>query len=513
MHTFKQKYPEAVIDNFLLTFGNNSTANKGTMSLSTGITNLVPKCSRQSDRTLPDIKTFRLSFMNAKFQLTAKEKYAQLFALHITLMTQFGWTLSTNSKFTQDNTNEITIKRITLIEKSLTIYRFLHQEKISITEESNLKENVRKYLRLYKDVVEYVNDSNVSDSNERTRRNVGDISDEDEEERISSNRQDYSTNNDDRPLPFQSSNTRKEAHCEFPKFHYLLHVPRQICEYGSSQNQDGSSPESNHKYFCKAPGERTQGRQDTIERQASWNLAAKTILDRAFRNMDFSPTKGVSRNFNSINELRSSSENTDIKMNSCSSTFQLRLINNKCHCIWEKNQVKPKFGFDALVLKFIKTTIMVETDLIHGFTCLDWKGNILHAHPSYRSKDPWFDWIIVQWTTHCNTLYSCPAQLKLFFESTDANGKKTLMAVVRSTAVNNRNNKCTTKANNTWKTRGKSSITRFWELEKELQVIPVNAIMDVAYVYEDFSDENMSASTGLFIEIINPMEWGKEMDA
>ena len=45
------------------------------------------------------------------------------------------------------NTKKITVKRIMLIEKSLTIYRCLHQEQISITEERHLKKTVKKYLR------------------------------------------------------------------------------------------------------------------------------------------------------------------------------------------------------------------------------------------------------------------------------------------------------------------------------------------------------------------------------
>ena len=64
---------------------------------------------------------------------------------------------------------------------------------------------------------------------------------------------------------FKGKIDKKKEVCKFSKFHYLTHVVKMILEYGFARNFDGGPSESAHKYLTKAPGNRTQGRDNTFD--------------------------------------------------------------------------------------------------------------------------------------------------------------------------------------------------------------------------------------------------------
>jgi hypothetical protein len=126
LHTFKQKFPNTVLDLYLKNFG-TGTSNKGHLIVTKCIPRLMNHCLRQSDQTFPKLNTFLVSLLHAKFQLNANEKYARMFALSLFLMTTFGWKFTTEGDCTMHKGQNIVNKRTLLVERTLTIYKFLSQ--------------------------------------------------------------------------------------------------------------------------------------------------------------------------------------------------------------------------------------------------------------------------------------------------------------------------------------------------------------------------------------------------
>ena len=318
--------------------------------------------------------------------------------------------------------------------------------------------------------------------------------------------------------------------CRFPKFHYLLHVLDQVENYGSAQNFDGGSCESNHKYLTKSPGMRTQGRMNTFDYQTAFNLSAKIVLDRACRKLNITATFGVSMNFNSTcddetsaffsSDDETSREGTDVfdvctaktgvSINKCSSHFSLVSVDGDAMIKWKTGLVKPKSRYPRIATDWIQRNIIVngwEDSTITGFTCLDFDGSIVRAHPSYRRGDPWFDYVNVKWTEDENW-YICPAKVCMSLEIVNQpeymNGK---YALVHSTAVYGKQYKPSKKARKLWKDRGESPIFQFWDMEPVCQLAHIDTINDIAFVYPDFSDDDMTVKTGFVIEVKPIEEW------
>ena len=63
-------------------------------------------------------------------------------------------------------------------------------------------------------------------------------------------------------------------------------------KFGSARISDGGLSESHNKYFSKTTSERSQGRIDVFGEQRGFNLAAKMVLDRAYRNNAMKCSKG-----------------------------------------------------------------------------------------------------------------------------------------------------------------------------------------------------------------------------
>ena len=78
LHTIKQKFPNDVLGFYFQSFG-NSLQTKSAMTIDNAITRLVVHCLRQSERNLPLLTSFKVSFFKPKYTLSANEKYARIF--------------------------------------------------------------------------------------------------------------------------------------------------------------------------------------------------------------------------------------------------------------------------------------------------------------------------------------------------------------------------------------------------------------------------------------------------
>ena len=525
LHTFKQKFPNSVMDKFINIFGKSNTA-KGAVLVNKSAPRLIQQCIRQSDRSFPKLNTFTVSLWHAKFQLSANEKYSRMFALSLYCMSTYGWESTLHGRNTKVKDESVVKKRIKLIEMTLTIYKFMAQENFHIRNKYLGNTSVMRYMSLYKEVLEWEpfvpiavelafedNDYEGSDGSieeESEVDSVEDLCDETSEE----------------------ENTTEEVEepvmdgdlCTFPKYHYLKHVCDMISRFGSALNFDGGFCESNHKYLTKAPGMRTQGRTDNFDEQTSFNLSAKIVMDRAFRNLKLETSQGVSTHFNSIpigTITRTRGNVTEpgvVSINRNSSRFVIINNDDGIPTIeWKKGLVKPRHGYPEIALTALKKLLVpgFPFENLTGFTCLNWNDELIHAHPSYRSKTSWYDHVNVVWDG--KQQYICPSKVYMFLDlknHPDPHMVDGLYAIVHSTAVNPvRERKPTSDAVRVWRERGSSNIFQFWTMEQTCHCVNVAFITSTAFVCPDFDDEDMKHRTEFVIEVKPIPIWEDEHNA
>ena len=471
LHTFKQKYPNLIVKEYLNLFG-VSEDTCGSLKVNSSLPLFMELCKHQSDRDFPKLNSFSFSLTKGKHSYFANEKYARVFALYIYSMTTFGWTymMKNRKKSVYD---EIDVKKIVrCLEKTLSIYQFLYQEPFKL---SDVKHG-------QKEVMEYMNDMKSCLEKGRTEK----------EKEL------------DKPV------------AKFPKFHYLKHVIPMILEYGSARNFDGGPSESHHKYLSKAPGSRTQGRDDTFDEQTCYNLSAQIMLEQIARKAKLF----VGSRSGSLPSKSNFDQNDLIDIHKSSSSFILEygIGSNTVDVLWKKSQIQPNQSFKDDVIEYIKKDLFTSahgvTDFyVKGFTDLNWKGNIIRSHPCYRSGAPWHDFVNMQWESKKkNEFYTCPAKILMWLDLREntfqtSYYKPGIHAVIHSTETQKTKYIPTKEALARHKMRGGSNLLRFWKMESKFWIVPVICIDSLAFVVPDCEDDLMLLETGYFIEVFEKKEW------
>ena len=479
LHTFKQKYPDLVLREYMSLFGTTEDT-IGRMQVNLSIAAFLRRCKRKSDRDFPSINTFTFALTKGKITYNANEKYARIFALYLFTLSTFGWNFTVKKS---RKTLPHVLLIVKAIEQTLTIYQFLYLDKMPVSpgrEDRRACTEVVKYMEIIKEVL--LLGPNVKEGVDP---------------------------------------------CSFPKYHYLKHIFPMILQYGSSRNFDGGPCESNHKYLSKQPGSRTQKRRDVFDEQTSYNLAAKLVLERGCRDANIlignacGNFDGNQQNQQFQNACRNENDKRATSfINKNSARFQLvqSQVNGALPILkWNKSHVSPTGIFRRDILKFVSDQIFKNTNFcestIDGFTCLDWGGNIIRAHPSYKSGSPWFDHVSIKWQSGINSHYQCPAKVYMFIDLTDSKIirneelKNQMYAVVHSTLTCGRNNKPHSTAINTWKSRGKSSLVTFWTMETQFRLVPVSSFNAVSFVVQDYKDKEMTEESSFVYEILPRGDW------
>ena len=495
LHTIKQKFPNDVLGFYFQSFG-NSLQTKSAMTIDNAITRLVVHCLRQSERNLPLLTSFKLSFFKPKYTLSANEKYARIFALYLFCMTSVGWDYGMKKMKTAKR-KEILTKRVHLIEMTLTIYTFLYQDKFHIRNKNVGQNEVTNYLTLYKEVAEWKDD----DPRSNNRRVMEELESSDDE-----------SSDDDNMFHLGDSQSDILANdeCTFPKFHYLKHIIDQIVAFGSAKNFDGGCSESNHKYLTKKPGSRTQGRIDTFDEQTSYNLCAKIVLDRAF--------DGIQRNHEQKQNDSNVSTHVNICKHKCATSFTLTVDGDSCKANWmssKKDDVPNEKGsHPENVLKYIKHVCMDGgVTSLNCFTTLNWNNEIIRAHPCYNKKE-WYDFVEIKWKgirgRNEEYDYFCPSKVYMFidFENHPLYGDG-IYAIIHSTAFDERRKSPHQSALRAWEKRGKPSLCTIWTMEDDdnLHCLSVSAIQSTSYVIPDFVDHEMTETNDFVIQIKPTESW------
>jgi Plavaka transposase len=197
------------------------------------------------------------------------------------------------------------------------------------------------------------------------------------------------------------------------KFHLPLHFADDILRFGSMANFDSSIGESHHKDFAKKPSKNTQRRKEIFEEQTAKRQIDNLVIDRAYDSIypdaryqkpEPKPIELVSMNKNYILEYCGIINNIVYTNESKSK--------NRPICAW-KDKV-----FSRQLLKELQKAIQNGhlTPPIKFFTQHNRSGNIFRADPQFnkKTKEPWYDWVIVNWGEEENNLV--PAKLLLFME-------------------------------------------------------------------------------------------------
>ena len=486
LHEFKMRFPEDVVKGYLNLLGISDNTRDKTQ-LRAALPAMIAKSRRQSARNFPRLFNFVTTIDKGKIY-TANEKYAQVFALYLYALTDFGHDVMEHCKGKTVVELKSHKKYLQLIEFTLTIYCWLYQANFDRRQArptetgSNYslgQEVIRKYLTLYKDLL-------------------------------------------------HGQEHVKE--CKWPKFHSMDHFMHYLNMYGSLKNIDGGAAESNFKFNLKRPARRTQKRVSSLPLQTGNNCADMMILNRAINasncksdatSMSNTPSRGADEIEMSDDE-DIPGDDEDVAMGDstvphrCSSKFEFKINPpgslQKYSILWNPRHVPPVKMFDPDIVEKISAVLFhvttgVEDSVVPCFTSLEHKKNIFHAHPSYRSSDPWFDFANVKWEGY-DRCY--PARLEMFLDLTNTQFKvdspfhNGIYAAITSVKEVNGEHDRTAKA--AQQRRGDLNLCVFWSMETTIRLVPVQTIESPAFVYWNFNDATMKTPTNV-IEVKPLEQW------
>ena len=512
MHTFKQRFPGDVVELTFHLFGSNTDTTAAHM-INRALTRLIPHISKQSDRSFPSvISSFAESFLNPHYTLSANEKFARLFPLLWFFNTSAGRKYVLDKKNTSfyDDSHVISIHR--LIELSISLYQFLSQDRVKKEDIPFLKKAVSKFQSLYRDATLVRKEFIASRTAFGARKKSNTLLCEDDAVAESSKKQKTSP-----PISNAYDNP-----CQFPKFHYLGHCPHQIEMFGSTNNFNGDSCESNHKTISKATGLKTQGRSETFDEQTSQRFAENLVLDRSFRSSCIIGRRG------SQTEQIAEPTFKFVEVHKESATFFAKLSNTgKIITRWKGNQ---QFPIEENVLQCIESKvfkeptynrnrklsghkILLKNVVLACYTTLNFGTCVLRAHPYYRKK-PWFDYAMVIWHNQDGSYnYLCPAKILAFVHILNhprEHYPDGYYAVIHSTEFDESKKRPSQIAYNRWKEIGKSPFTRVWSFEKHLSMVHIDCIKRPCYTFPDFDNMDFKVPSSKFVfEVRTLKDWGK----
>ena len=182
-----------------------------------------------------------------------------------------------------------------------------------------------------------------------------------------------------------------------PKVHEQKHVPGDIERNGSPRNSYSGPVEHNH-LDVKQQAKRTQMNRETLDGQIGNRASETYVIDYCYEHM---------LRENEREEINA--DDTYIGKSPKTSHGKLKLtkgLNGKMNYKfdWSKTTYYDKhFDNDALqcVADYFVTDFYHNTDTLSCleltmFTCYRRHGVIFRAHPSYKNKRSWYDWVMLR---------------------------------------------------------------------------------------------------------------------
>jgi hypothetical protein len=222
------------------------------------------------------------------------------------------------------------------------------------------------------------------------------------------------------------------------KFHQLRHWYFYISMYGVPTNFDSSFCETHHIEHTKKTGRRTQKRQDELASQTAQRVYEANLLHSAQRKCRKRRQRKKKKRKNSA--LRGASFTIDFDYLSIDQNIDihqnLETLYQQCPVVtfsWTGSRNKKKKSYSDMILQslsqklawFNNGTGTRRLTSIHGYTEIrlfrashEKKRNIIRAHPDYRGKGYWLDWIGVRWeiANEIDTVITLPAQVIMILD-------------------------------------------------------------------------------------------------
>ena len=227
--------------------------------------------------------------------------------------------------------------------------------------------------------------------------------------------------------------------CKIPKLHGLLHFPSQIQDHGSAENFNGSYLESMLKDFIKRPGKRTRRTHtdfalDLMNRWSEFSSISDYMSTVDKSDLDDAILPQMNNNSQPIPRVPIFGDNADNtvvdepdrRYKMIRNAFSFQKLGNTWHTVCGTSMTMDVIHPDCqllptqlLALKSFLTTDMDQlnvkhVDCFYEMRLKDENSNqIFRCNPSYR-KQPWFDFIYVDYMNASNVVSSCASLLLLW---------------------------------------------------------------------------------------------------
>jgi len=182
------------------------------------------------------------------------------------------------------------------------------------------------------------------------------------------------------------------------KFHAILHLAYDILMFGVPMVVDTGSNESHHK-TTKVAAKLTQKDIKTFEKQTSNRMDDFHVLDLAMEEIDGRPLWEYFSGY--YHEEKAEVEDITKTGGMIMNVFLENAITNEVSFkIVTRMENKDRLQFDTQFLEFV---LKMQQELVHLIPkipiCAEHSRNgiIFRAHPNYRGKGPWRDWVMINW--------------------------------------------------------------------------------------------------------------------
>ncbi len=189
------------------------------------------------------------------------------------------------------------------------------------------------------------------------------------------------------------------------KFHELLHLAKDIWYYGSPNNWDTSPGEHALINFAKRPAKRSHKKHSSFLDQVNSRLHESAIIEKA----DLALSQSVDetqRTHDKVSHNLQDAQGTSDFISTTLPTFTVDLTtskeNSNTAVQWEgKSYLQGAVVLNLFVVDWFLHNNMNPSTPLHGqhsasiYTEYKHYGDIMRAHPNYRSDGPWYDWVMV----------------------------------------------------------------------------------------------------------------------
>jgi len=179
---------------------------------------------------------------------------------------------------------------------------------------------------------------------------------------------------------------------KFQKIHDMLHVSRDMYQFGNPQNWDASPGEHNLIYLAKRPACRTQKCNATFTMQVIQWLQETAVLAKV------------------SNLLAMQEHDCFISPNICEGVQSGVVGNPFANVLHDKGSIEVCYCNEnakhnvlhPVILNFFEEEVKDEDSFFHNCPLFHLyfeyrqEGILYRAHPNYQSMGPWFEWAMIK---------------------------------------------------------------------------------------------------------------------